>query len=160
MRLFSLFLLLTLIAACGKESSNKSSANKGCVLNGSIVACESMQETDGEGVDLLESMVAVSAQISDGRIVFKEGKESKQEGRRISCQTSITAGESYQYSLVGDSLTLSTDEGNFDMQRRTGGSALLGTWVWKGYVDQGTHIIRTVTFLADNRVIIRKTCEL
>lgn len=163
MRLVTLLAILTLAASCGKDGgggSSSSARDGGCNLDGRSVACESIRGADGLGVDLLESMIEVPVQISGSDITFMSNKAATAEGRRISCPTSVKSGESYRYSLRGGELNLSTDSGNYSYRRLSSGEGLSGTWSWKGYRDQGVHVIKTITFLGQSSVIIRTSCEL
>lgn len=163
MKFASLLAILILSASCGKDGGGGSSISKRpgvCELNGRSVACETIQGADGFGIDLLESMIDVPVQITDSDIRFMENREAHAQGRRIDCSTTVKSGEVYRYSVHGDTLVLSTDSGSYDMQRLNSGQGLSGTWMWKGYINQGTHIIRQFSFLGNNRVIIRTNCEL
>ena len=163
MRLVSLFAILTLLAACGKESGgggSSASSGGGCNLNGRAVACESIRGADGQGVDLLESMVDAPIQVTDSSITFLADKSSSEQGRRISCPTSVRNGEVYSYALRGDVLLLTTATEQIEMHRLNDSTGLMGAWAWKGYVDDGTHMIRQMSFLSDKRVIMRTSCEL
>lgn len=166
MKFASLLVLLALAAACGKESGGGSGRSLAagqpgvCNLNGRSVACESIHGADGLGIDLLETMVDAPIQVTDSEIQFLGDKESLTQGRRIECRTNVKNGEIYRYTVRGESLLISSESGSFEMTRLNSGSGLIGTWVWKGYVDNGTHIIRQFSFLGNDRVIIRTNCEL
>lgn len=161
MRLFSLFIIAILTVACGKDGGSSSAPkDKLCNSNGQLVNCASIQGADGEGIDLLESIIDVPVQISGADVKVTSGKTSEAKGRRISCSSSVQTGEVIRYSQSGNSLTLMMGEGNFDMTRTAVGDGINGTWKWKQYIDQGALVIRTVTFLNNNRMIMRKTCEL
>lgn len=164
MRLVSLIAILMLTVACGKEGggSGSSVADKSseCSLNGRSVACASIQGADGLGVDLLETMIDVPVQIANTDITFMADKTSTDQGRRLSCKTSVKNGETYRYALRGNKLIVMTSAGTYEMDRLTDGDSLLGTWVWKGYEDSGAHIIRQMSFLSNTRLIMRTNCEL
>jgi hypothetical protein len=164
MKLISLLTILILAAACGKDgggsSASSSAKNGSCSLDGRAVACESIQGADGLGVDLLDSMVDVPVKIADSDITFLADKTATSQGRRISCKTSVKNGEVYRFALRGSKLLVMTATGSFEMDRLTDGSALLGTWSWKGYEEGGTHVIKTMSFLSDTRVILKTNCEL
>jgi hypothetical protein len=163
MKFASLLVIMLLAASCGKESSSGSASSKQagrCDLNGRSVACESIRGADGLGIDLLESMIDVPVQVSNSEIVFQEDKDAVSQGRRIECRTTVKNGEIYRYTLRGNALHLSTDTGTYEMERLNSGDGLLGTWKWNGYVDEGTHVIRQLSFLGNSRVIIRTSCEL
>lgn len=167
MRLASLMFLLVLSVSCGKDGGGGSSKSlsataesDSCNLNGRAVACESIRGADGEGVDLLESMIDVPVKITDADIQFLADKTSSNQGRRISCETKVKNGEVYRFALRGDKLVLMTGAGSYEMKRLNSGSGLTGAWMWKGYVEEGTHMIRQITFLGNSRVIMRTSCEL
>ena len=171
MKLASLIFIVMLSVSCGKDGgssgggggakeSQTSAESTLCNLNGREVACESMRGADGQGVDLLESMIDVPVKISGADIQFMADKTSSAQGRRISCVAKVKAGEIYRYALRGDSLILMTGEGSFEYKRLNSGTGLIGAWKWKGYVDDGAHMMRQITFLGENRVVIRHNCEL
>lgn len=169
MRLAFLLSLLVLSVSCGQDGGGGSSTNstaaapqseESCEFNGRAVACETIRGADGEGVDLLETMIDVPIKITDADIQFLADKTSSNQGRRISCATQVKNGEVYRFALRGNTLILMTGAGSYEMKRLTGSEGLTGSWTWKGYVDQGTHMIRQMTFLGQNRVIMRTSCEL
>lgn len=164
MRLVSLLAILILSVSCGKNGGSGSSSgvsSGGCNLNGRAVACESIRGADGLGVDLLESMVDVPIQVTDSSITFMADRSSSEQGRRIECPTVVRNGEVYSYSLNGDILMITTESGQrYEMHRLNDSQGLMGAWAWKGYVDQGTHMIRQLSFLSQSRVIMRTSCEL
>lgn len=165
MRLVSLFFILALTVACGKQSSSGGagggSYEKGmCDLNGRSVPCATMKSADGEGVDLLESMIDVPARVGNNEIVFEADRANKNLGRRIECGVEVRNGSTYQYNLQGNRLVVMTPEGTYEMNRLNEGSSINGTWVWKGYIDEGTHMIRQMIILGNKRVIMKHSCEL
>lgn len=165
MRLLPLIFILSLVAACGKQSTTSSSSRQNqedtCQLNGQAVECESIRGADGLGVDLLDTVIDVPVEISNSEITFLAPKSSFAEGRRISCKTQVQSGEVYRYSLEGNTLRLQTDGGSFNMKKLNDEkNGISGTWAWKGYVDQGTHVIKTISFIGTNRAILKTHCEL
>lgn len=167
MKLVFLFLILAFAAACGNSgggSSGDTSSTKGddgmCSLNGRAVACQSIEGSDGLGIDLLDSMVDVPVKIQDSEITFLADKADAKSGRRINCRVAVKNGETYRYALRGDRLMLMTAEGSYEMERLSSGDGLAGSWSWKGYIDQGTHILKTLTVIGSNRIIMRTSCEL
>lgn len=164
MRFFSLFAVLILSLSCGKNdnggTSTFSKTQGVCDLDGSNVACESIKGADGLGIDYLESAIDVPVKIQNSEITFLADKTSSSQGRRISCKLSVKNGEVYRFALKGDRLSLTTNEGSFDMERLSEGEGLGGAWLWKGYVEQGVHMIRSITFIGNDRMILRNNCEL
>lgn len=164
MKLVSLIVVLAFTAACGKNvgggSSSGNKSSDSCSLDGRAVACESIQGSDGLGIDLLDAMIDVPAKIQDSEITFLSDKSAAQTGRRINCRVGVKNGETYRFALRGDSLLLMTGEGSYEMQRLSSGDGLSGSWSWKGYIDQGTHVLKTMTIIGSSRVIMRTNCEL
>lgn len=162
MKLVSLLAIIILSVSCGKDggSSGPSSKSGVCELNGRSVQCEQINGADGLGVDLLETMVDAPVVIDGSEIKFTQDKTAFSQGRRISCSTSVKNGEVYRFALRGSRLLIMTASGSYEMDKLSDGEGLIGTWMWKGYVDQGTHIIRQMSFLSNSRVILRTSCEL
>lgn len=156
-----LFLIsLSLLVSCGKDSSVSSKDSTGCNLNGRSVACENIQGADGQGIDLLESMVDASIEVTDSSITFLSERTSLVEGRRISCSTAVEQGETYSYSVNGDTLTITARDKKLEFKRLNASEGLIGAWAWRGYEGEGAYIIRQMTFLSKNRAILRTVCEL
>jgi hypothetical protein len=164
MRLVSLLFIMILSVSCGQDSGSTSSSSpeRGiCSLNGNAVACESIRGADGQGIDLLDSMIDVPIKIENADITFLADKAATDQGRRIKCSVGVKDGEVYRFALRGNKLLLMTSEGSFEMERINEGDGIVGsTWAWKGYVDQGTHVIQQITFLNKSRMIMKKSCEL
>jgi hypothetical protein len=158
-----LFAMMFMSISCGKKSETNSSLapESTCQLGGMAVACETIEGSDGLGVDLLDTIIDVPINLSNSEITFQESKLSADEGRRISCKTQVRNGEVYQYSLRGDQLFIQTESGSYTMTRNNDEkNGILGTWFWQGYVDQGTLLLRTMTFVSQSRVILKTHCEL
>ncbi len=163
MKLVSLLLISILSVACGQQGGGGSSSSQkedGCSLNGRSVACASIRGADGLGIDLLEAMIDVPVKIDGAEMTFLQDKSAVSNGRRIDCKVAVKNGEMYRFALRGERLLVMTSEGSYEMDRLSGGPGVNGTWTWKGYVDQGTHLIRNFTILNSNRVIMRNSCEL
>lgn len=164
MRPIFVFSFLLLLAACGNDigggGSGKSSSSDGCNLNGRSVNCESIRGADGQGVDLLESMIDVPIQVTDSSITFMADKTSNSQGRRIDCVSAVKEGETVSYAVQGDNLIITSNSGKFTYKRLNSSRGLMGSWMWKGYEGIGQHIIRQFTFLSDKRVIMRTSCEI
>lgn len=165
MKLVSLLLISVLTVACGQEgsgggSSSSSSKEQGCSLNGRSVACESIRGADGLGIDLLDAMIDVPVKIEGSEMTFLQDKSATSTGRRINCKVAVKSGDMFRFALRGERLLMMTPEGSYEMDRLSGGPGVNGTWTWKGYIDQGTHLIRNMTVVGGNRVIMRNSCEL
>lgn len=163
MKFVSLLAILILSVSCGKDGGGSagSSSKRGiCELNGRAVQCEQINGADGLGVDLLETMVDAPVVIEGSEIKFTMDKNAVSQGRRITCSTSVKKDEIYRYALRGERLLIMTASGSYEMTKLSDGEGLLGTWMWKGYIDQGAHIIKQMSFLSNSRVILRTSCEL
>lgn len=163
MKLVSLLLISVLSVACGQQGGGGSSSSQkenSCSLNGRSVACESIRGADGLGIDLLEAMIDVPVKIEGAEITFLKDESAVSDGRRIDCKLAVKNGEMYRFALRGERLLIMTPEGTYEMERLSGGPGINGTWTWKGYVDQGTHLIRNLTIINSNRAIMRNSCEL
>lgn len=165
MRLVSLLFILILSASCGQDGGGGSSSagpkdNGTCSLNGRAIACEAIEGQDGQGVDLLESMIDAPIKITDAEIMFTADKSSTSQGRRISCSTRVKNGEIYRFAVRGQKLLVMTAEGSYEMERLSEGEGLMGAWVTHNYIDQGTRVTKQMSFLSTSRVIMRTNCEL
>ncbi len=163
MKILGLFFVMLLLMSCGQDGGGTNSSSVArqvlCDLNGRPVECASISGADGEGIDLLEAVVDVPVTVTGQEVTFLAARESTTTGRRIDCKISVRAGESYRYEVRGDKLFLETSEEAIELDRISEGEGPAGAWMWKGYVDQGMHLIRKFT-LVENRAIIRKHCEL
>lgn len=168
MRLLPLLFILSFVIACGKDSSDsisressRQNQDETCQLNGVEVECKTLRGADGLGVDLLDTVIDVPVEMNESEIRFLQSKSSFAEGRRISCKSQVNSGDVYRYSLNGSTLRLETEDGNYTMKRLNNeDKGILGTWSWKGYVNEGTHMIKTISFIGTDRVIIKTHCEL
>lgn len=165
MRLLSLFILLSLLVSCGKDGGSVSTKDntpdkESCELNGRRIACEAIQGADGLGIDILESMIDVPISIQETEMMFLSDKVAVSEGRRIDCRVGVKNGEIYRFALRGNRLLLMTAEGSYEMERLNDGSGLNGTWTWKGYQDNGAHVIRQMVIFNNSRAVMKKNCEL
>lgn len=164
MRSVPLLLVLSLAIACGQNSGgggSSVSAQRGqCSFSGASVACEAIEGSDGQGVDILDVMIDVPVKIENSEIIFLADKSAVSSGRRMNCKIDVKNGETYRFALRGDRLLLMTAGGSFEMTKLSGGEGLGGSWTWRGYVDRGMHLLRNFTFLGSGRIIMRSNCEL
>lgn len=165
MKLIFFLAVLLVLSACGKQESSSSKGKElhqqnVCNLNGAQVSCDALDGADGLGIDLLDTTVDVGIDLTDSEVIFRESKSQTAQGRRINCKTSVRIGEKYQYSLNGNTLDVTKDDGeSFRFERLNGGSSILGAWAVSSYIDQGTHIIRQITFVSNDRAILKTHCE-
>jgi hypothetical protein len=105
-------------------------------------------------------VIDVPVKIENADITFLADKSAQATGRRINCTTSVKNGEVYRFALRGDKLLVMTGSGSYEMTRLSDGDGIGGAWVWKGYVDQGTHVIKNMSILGNSRIVLRTQCEL
>jgi hypothetical protein len=163
MRHIFLLALFILYVSCGQDkvaTSSKTPKTGFCDLNGRSVACESIQEADGQGIDLLESVIEVPIKIENTDLTFLAEKSDISIGRRINCKSSVKNGEVYRFALREDRLLLMTGTGSYEMERLSDGEDINGAWMWKGYVEEGIHIIKSMAIVNNRLAIMRTTCEL
>lgn len=160
MKFFIFIFFLFTIISCGNNHSKVSSSDEGiCQINNRSIPCDSIQTSDGLGTDLLESMIVVPIKIQDNDIFFLTDKSALSYGRKINCETKVREGEIYRFALRTEGLILMTENGTFNFERLSGEDGLFGAWMWKGIIDDGSHMIRVISFLDSDRVIIRTICE-
>jgi hypothetical protein len=158
MRLFLAILVLTVLVSCGKDDSAKSPQNENG--RGATETRSADAIYDGLGVDILETTIDIPAIVSSDEITFIETKSMRSEGRRINCSSSVNKGDSYRYSIKGNTLYLSTPVGNMDMKRVQDADGIAGTWKWMGLVEGTTLETRLLTVTKKmNRVILKNICE-
>ncbi|MGE3611591.1 MAG: hypothetical protein AB7I27_18515 [Bacteriovoracaceae bacterium] len=162
MRPLFVLMIAVLAISCGNPSRSKPNSIVGrqCQLNEQLVPCETMNETtDGLGIDLLDVQVEVPIKIANSQITFLDTKFDSATGRRISCKAEAKAGDIYQYNLDGDQLGVQTNSGQLTFTRSSG-TGVNGNWVWSGNIDNGTHVIKQLIIIAENRAILKTHCEL
>jgi hypothetical protein len=161
MRGLSFLVLGFLLVSCGKSDSNHSSSQQQQQAPQEAPVCNSDEPSSAcIGVDLLETMIDVPVSFQDGALTFLADKNVAAKGNRITCTTRVRNGESYRLNLNGNKLTVMTSMGSYDMDRLDEGTELTGSWAWNGYIDGGVYIIKTLTFVGTNRVIMKTNCEL
>jgi hypothetical protein len=148
--------------SCGQNGRSSSASNQKslCDLNGSSVECSAIEGADGLGIDLLDAIIDVPIKVVDQDITFLTDKTASSVGRRITCKASVRNSEIYRFALRGEKLLLMTEQGSFEFDRISDGVGLSGAWTWKGYVDQGMHLRKNVTFIDNTRMVLRHHCEL
>lgn len=160
MRFLLPILLLSVVVACGKNGGSGTGSAQGesspCRIDGEVVSCDSIY--DGLGVDVLNAKISVAATVDGSRITFTEAGAQTAAGRRVSCSVSVRAGDSYPYSVSGNTLRLDTPEGNIDM-KRVHGSGVMGMWRWTGTGADGASFQEKLLTVTKSRVILQKNCE-
>lgn len=153
MRFLLLTFLSVLVVSCGQGGSSSSKSNNPTQQNEEAIS--TVRTTD-----LLDVAMDVSVEISGSKITFKQSANNSLSGVRTTCSVAVSSGESYDYSLNGSSLVLSTPSGERMNLSRVSGSndSIVGSW--KGEARNGEQLIlRRVTFVSENRLVMRTHCE-
>ena len=152
MRFVILAILITHLTSCGQQGPSGTS-DKGEAQNEEYV-------TNIQDVDLLDVAMDVPVEISSSQIFFKQSVANSAVGVRSSCSVSVTSGEAYSYQLKGNSLLLKTSAGQSMNFSRVSGDqgSIVGSWTSKSKLG-GQLILRRLTFVAPNRMIMRTHCE-
>jgi len=151
MRFLLLAFLSVVVVSCGQKGSSSSDETKR--QNEEYV-------TDVREVDLLDVAMDVPVEISGNKIIFKQSITDSANGLRSSCSVGVTSGEAYSYKLSGSSLLILTASGQkMSFKRVSGdGDGLAGSWSGKAY--EGSQLVmRRMTFLGNDRLVMRTHCE-
>lgn len=153
MRFLLIAFLSTLVVSCGQNSTSSKSASGDDRQNEEYV-------TDVREVDLLDVAMDVPVEISGNQIIFKKSVANAASGVRSSCNVSVTSGEAYTFSVDGSNLTLRTAAGEkMGLKRVSGsGNSIVGSWTGKTYNGEQL-IMRRITFVSENRMVMRTHCE-
>lgn len=149
---FLLLAFLSVLVSCGQNGSSSSSGNKP----------EGQEEyyTDVREVDLLDVAMDVPVELNGGSIVFRQSFSQSSNGVRSSCNVAVTSGEAYGYRMDGNSLVIQTASGEKMSLKRVSGEkgSIVGSWA--GRSRSGDQLIaRRLTFVSENRLIMRTHCE-
>jgi hypothetical protein len=115
--------------------------------------------TDIREVDLLDVAMDVSVDITGNQIVFKQTITNSVDGVRSSCSLGVVSGQSYTYRINGNILEIQTTTGEkMSLKRVSGDSGIVGSWT--GRMKSGDQMIsRRLTFITENRLVMRTHCE-
>jgi hypothetical protein len=116
--------------------------------------------TNVREVDLLDVAMDVPVEIVSGKITFKQSFSDSVSGDKSSCSVGVTSGEVYDYTLSGSSLIIKTSTGHkINLKRISGESeSIVGSWSSRTYVGDQL-IMRRMTFLSQDRLVVRTHCE-
>jgi hypothetical protein len=152
MRIFLLTFLVVLVS-CG-QSKNNSTKNS--------VTSQQNEEfaTNVKEVDLLDVALDVPVEILGGKITFKQSFSNSVSGDKSSCSVGVISGEVYDYILSGSSLMIKTSTGlMINLKRISGDSeSIVGSWSSRSYVGDQL-VMRRMTFLSEDRLVLRTHCE-
>ena len=116
--------------------------------------------TNVKEVDLLDVAMDVPVEIVSGKITFKQSFSDSVSGDKSSCSVGVIAGEVYDYILSGSSLMIKTSTGlKINLKRISGeNESIVGSWSSRSYVGDQL-IMRRMTFLSQDRLVVRTHCE-
>lgn len=153
MRSFIVLLLLLLIS-CGKKVESQSDRPSSKIPQYDLGGIESVRETD-----LLDATIDLPFQVSGNKIIFKRGDSQTMTGLYTTCSMGVDFGEVWEFFQSGDdSLELIMKGKRHKFKRATPGKGLLGGWTWRSYKGE-TLILKRLTFLTMDRLIVRTHCE-
>lgn len=149
-----LFLVfLGILVSCGQSTT--SSGDKSERPNRQ----EEEYVTNIREVDLLDVSIDVPVEITSDKIIFKKTTNHSLDGVRSSCSVDVTEGQSYGYALRGNRLEIFTSgRDKLSFARVGAGNGIVGSWTWRGYQGE-TLVIRRMSFVSENRLIMRAHCE-
>jgi hypothetical protein len=116
--------------------------------------------TNVREVDLLDVAMDVPVEILSGKITFKQSFSESVSGDRSSCSLGVTNGEIYDYVLSGSALMVKTSTGLKINFKRISGEreSIVGSWSSRTYVGDQL-VMRRMTFLSQDRLVVRTHCE-
>lgn len=148
---FLLLIFITVLVSCGQNGPGKSTDKD--QQNEEYI-------TDVKQVDLLDVAMDVPIEVSGDKIIFKQEANDSANGVISSCAVGVTAGETYGYQVKGQSMTIKTSTGQkMTFTRISGeGNNLVGSWSGKFY-EGSTLVMKRMTFVSEDRMILRTHCE-
>lgn len=149
---FLLLALPILLISCGQNT--KSSSGPGPDKQNEEYV------TDVKEVDLLDVAVDARIEVNGTQIIFKEAANNSVNGVASSCSVGVSPGEIYTYRANGNSLEILTSTGKkMKFERISGsGNSIVGSWTGKDK-EGNQYIMRKMTFLGQERVVMRTHCE-
>lgn len=164
MRFLLLTFLSVLVVSCSDSGSSAGSKNPLTPTRQpqeNVPAVEVGVDEVNE-IDLLDVAMDVPVQISGNQIIFKQSVANMANGVNAgsTCNFAVAAGEIYNYQLDGSTLSLRKPSGeNLVFSRVSGNEAsIVGSWTGKTTVGNQLRLQR-MTFLGENRVVVRTHCE-
>jgi hypothetical protein len=153
MRRLPLLIFCILFFSCGKKTLPSSQVNI------KHPQADEYATTINE-TDLLDVAIDVSIEISLNKIYFKQSESQIAEGKHSDCALSVLADESYDYKYDGDLLEIRSKQGILRKFLRLSGepNSLIGIWTNKT-IEGSKMILSRMTFVSEERMIIRNHCE-
>ena len=148
---FLLLTFLSVLVSCGQGSSSKNATPD--VQNQEYI-------TEVRQVDLLDVAMDIPVEVSGHKITFKESFSESTNGVSTTCSLGVTSGESYDFQISGTSMLIKTSSGKKMTFRRVSGvgDSIVGSWT--GRAKEGNQLVlRRMTFLSQDRLVMRTHCE-
>jgi hypothetical protein len=148
---FLLLTFLSVLVSCGQGSSSKNVTPD--VQNQEYI-------TEVRQVDLLDVAMDVPVEVSGHKITFKESFSESTNGVSTTCSLGVTSGESYDFQISGTSMLINTSSGKKMTFRRVSGvgDSIVGSWTGRAK-EGGQLVLRRMTFLSQDRLVMRTHCE-
>ncbi len=157
---FLLLTFLSVLVSCGQDSSSSKKQNEEDNGNGNRPTTLTEYATDVKQVDLLDVAMDVPVEVSGNRIIFKQSMANSANGLQgTTCSVGVTSGEEYTYQVNGANMDLVANGQKMTFKRVSGqGNSIVGSWT--GKTNSGSQLIlRRLTFLSENRLVMRTHCE-
>ncbi len=148
---FLLLAFLSVLVSCGQKNSSSSHSDR---------PVKEDYLTEVRQVDLLDVAMDVPFEVSGHKIIFKQSFSDSANGVTSTCSLGVANGEAYDFVVNGDSLMIKTSKGHkMSFKRISGdGEGLVGSWSGKFYEGRQL-VLRRMTFVTQNRLIMRTHCE-
>lgn len=148
---FILFIFLSVLISCGQDGTQKSAKDD---------RQDEEYITDVKEVDLLDVAMDVPIEVSGSKIVFKQSFSDSANGMASTCSIGVTKGETYDFKVSGATMLIQTAGGEkMDFTRVSGeGNNLVGSWTGK-FQEGRKLVMKRMTFVSENRLIMRTHCE-
>lgn len=149
---FMIIILLSVLVSCGQDGPTKKSGDNDRQNEDYI--------TDVKQVDLLDVALDVPIEVSGDKIIFKQAVSDSANGVTSTCSVGVVVGETYDYRVNGKSMTIKTSTGQkLNFTRISGeGNNLVGSWSGK-FQEGATLVMKRMTFVSEDRMIMRTHCE-
>lgn len=149
---FLLLIFLSVLVSCGQDGSPKKSS--------ADIRQEEDYITDVRQVDLLDVAIDVPIEVNGNKITFKESFSDSTNGVTSTCSIGVATGEIYDFQVNGPSMVIKFSSGKMmNFTRISGvGNSLVGSW--SGKFQEGPMLVmKRITFVSQDRVIMRTHCE-
>ena len=156
---FLLLTFLSVLVSCGQDSSSSKNSRQNQDDDRNRPELTEYA-TDVKHTDLLDVAMDVPVEISGNKIIFKQTAQKKENGLHSSCKINVASGEAYSFQLNGSTMNLVDSTGQqMSFKRDSGdGSSIVGSWTGTSYAGSQM-FIKKMTFISENRLVMRTHCE-